>query len=254
MPASRASCSSGASSVIKWPSSAQMEDASSSSSSDDDKRRKKEKKKRKREKKKRKKARKRAKKAAKRRDASDDDDDEYGGWAAVDAAQRRRADDADAAWRDKLFGACAEDDNGEDPFGSGWGDAEDGSGDWFEHVSRQRSRARDREAAERARAAQAAADAERRRRPPPLPPTPPREARPPTPPPAPPQVESLYEVLGVERNATDRDLRTAYRRLALEHHPDQGGCEETMARLNHARDVLCDPVARRNHDRELDNL
>ena len=64
----------------------------------------------------------------------------------------------------------------------------------------------------------------------------------------------LYEVLGVERNATDRDLRTAYRRLALEHHPDQGGCEETMARLNHARDVLCDPVARRNHDRELDNL
>mgnify|MGYP003324366231 CR=1 FL=1 len=64
----------------------------------------------------------------------------------------------------------------------------------------------------------------------------------------------LYEVLGVARNATDRDLRTAYRRLALEHHPDQGGCEETMARLNHARDVLCDPAARRNHDRELDGL
>ena len=236
-----------------------MEDASSSSSSDDDKRRKKEKKKRKREKKKRKKARKRAKKAAKmpakRRDiASDEEEDEYEGWAAVDAAQRSRASDADAAWRDKLFGACAEDDNGEDPFGSGWGDAEDGSGDWFEHVSRQRSRARDREAAERARAAQAAADEERRRRPPPLPPTPPREARPPTPPPAPPQVESLYEVLGVARDATDRDLRTAYRRLALEHHPDQGGDEATMARLNHARDVLCDPVLRRNHDRELDGV
>ena len=177
-----------------------------------------------------------------------------GGRAAVDAAQRRRGNDADAVWRDKLFGACAEDGDAEDPFGSGWGDAEDGSGDWFEHVSRQRSRARDREAAERARAAQAAADEERRRRPPPLPPTPPREARPPTPPPAPPQVESLYEVLGVARDATDRDLRTAYRRLALEHHPDQGGCEETMARLNHARDVLCDPALRRNHDRELDNL
>ena len=234
-----------------------MDASASSSSSDDDKRRKKEKKKRKREKKKRKKARKRAKKAARRREeasSDDDDDDEYEGWAAVDAAQRSRADDADAAWRDKLFGACAEDGDADDPFGSGWGDAEDGSGDWFEHVSRQRSRARDREAAERARAAQAAADEERRRRPPPLPPTPPREARPPTPPPAPPQVESLYEVLGVARNASDRDLRTAYRRLALEHHPDQGGCEETMARLNHARDVLCDPVLRRNHDRELDNL
>ena len=229
---------------------------SSSSSSDDDKRRKKEKKKRKREKKKRKKARKRAKKAAKRRDASDDDDDdEYEGWAAVDAAQRSRADDADAAWRDKLFGACAEDGDAEDPFGSGWGDAEDGSGDWFEHVSRQRSRARDREAAERARAAQAAADEERRRRPPPLPTTPPQETRPPTPPAAPPsKVESLYEVLGVARDASDRDLRTAYRRLALAHHPDQGGDEATMARLNHARDVLCDPVSRRNHDRELDGV
>ena len=75
-----------------------------------------------------------------------------------------------------------------------------------------------------------------------------------TPPPAPPQVESLYEVLGVARDATDRDLRTAYRRLALEHHPDQGGDEATMARLNHARDVLCDPVLRRNHDRELDGV
>ena len=97
-----------------------MDASASSSSSDDDKRRKREKKKRKRERKarkKEKKQRKRAKKAARRReDASsdDDDDDEYEGWAAVDAAQRSRANDADAAWRDKLFGACAEDGDAED--------------------------------------------------------------------------------------------------------------------------------------------
>ena len=108
-----------------------MDASASSSSSDDDKRKKREKKKRKRERKarkKEKKQRKRAKKAARRReDASsdDDDDDEYEGWAAVDAAQRSRANDADAAWRDKLFGACAEDGDAEDPFGSGWGDAEE---------------------------------------------------------------------------------------------------------------------------------
>ncbi len=63
-----------------------------------------------------------------------------------------------------------------------------------------------------------------------------------------------HEILGVAWDASERVLRTAYRRLALEHHPDQGGCEETMARLNHARDVLCDPVSRRNHDRELDGV
>ena len=63
-----------------------------------------------------------------------------------------------------------------------------------------------------------------------------------------------HEILGVAWDVSERALRSAYRRLALEHHPDQGGCEETMARLNHARDVLCDPVARRNHDRELDGV
>ena len=105
-----------------------MDASASSSSSDDDRRKKREKKKRKRERKarkKEKKQRKRAKKAAKRQASDDDDDDdEYEGWAAVDAAQRSRANDADAAWRDKLFGACAEDGDAEDPFGSGWGDAE----------------------------------------------------------------------------------------------------------------------------------
>ena len=63
-----------------------------------------------------------------------------------------------------------------------------------------------------------------------------------------------HEILGVAWDVSERALRSAYRRLALEHHPDQGGCEETMARLNHARDVLCDPVLRRNHDRELDGV
>ena len=66
--------------------------------------------------------------------------------------------------------------------------------------------------------------------------------------------KNYYDILGVAPTASDREMKTAYRRLALEHHPDQGGCEETMARLNHARDVLCDPVLRRNHDRELDGV
>jgi curved DNA-binding protein CbpA len=71
-----------------------------------------------------------------------------------------------------------------------------------------------------------------------------------------------YVILGVPANATARDIRTAYRRLALEHHPDRnpgGGtnnnngerCVHTtmFAKINHAYEVLTDPEAQRSWDR-----
>ena len=45
-----------------------------------------------------------------------------------------------------------------------------------------------------------------------------------------------WEVLGLPRTATNDDINTAHRRLAIEHHPDKGGSHEQMARLNSARD------------------
>ena len=165
MPPSRASCSlvpPARFSASNGLACAEMEDASSSSSSDDDKRGRRRSASAKKE---AKKARKRAKKAqataSVRRGRG-----RVRGWAAVDAAQRRRADDADAAWRDKLFEACAEDDNG-GPAEAARATPKITEATGSSTVSRQRSRARDRGAAERARAAQAAADeesAQRRRR------------------------------------------------------------------------------------------
>ncbi len=43
---------------------------------------------------------------------------------------------------------------------------------------------------------------------------------------------TLYDTLGVERDASDQDIRKAFRRLALKHHPDRGGCTKKMQEVN----------------------
>ncbi|TPW33103.1 J domain-containing protein [Martelella alba] len=57
-----------------------------------------------------------------------------------------------------------------------------------------------------------------------------------------------YEVLGLERSADEKAIRTAYRRLAKEAHPDSGGDEEQFARLQASYDLLKDPVRRKIFD------
>lgn len=56
------------------------------------------------------------------------------------------------------------------------------------------------------------------------------------PPPAQPTeaAKPWHEVLGVQAHATTKDVRTAYRRIAALHHPDRGGSNDAMARVNAA--------------------
>jgi DnaJ-class molecular chaperone len=63
----------------------------------------------------------------------------------------------------------------------------------------------------------------------------------------------FYEVLGLDRNATEKDIRSAYRRLARKHHPDVNpndrASETIFKEINAAHDVLADPEKRRKYDR-----
>jgi curved DNA-binding protein CbpA len=60
---------------------------------------------------------------------------------------------------------------------------------------------------------------------------------------------SHYEVLGVAADASDAEIKSAYRRQARVHHPDGGGDALTMGLVNEAYDVLRD--SRAAYDRSL---
>ncbi len=57
-----------------------------------------------------------------------------------------------------------------------------------------------------------------------------------------------YEMLGVERDANDQTIRTAYRKAAKAAHPDSGGDAEQFARLQAVYELLKDPVRRKVFD------
>lgn len=68
---------------------------------------------------------------------------------------------------------------------------------------------------------------------------------------------NYYEVLGVERSASEQEIRDRFRRLARESHPDRyrgpdkGDAERRFQTLTEAVNVLTNPVRRKQHDAEI---
>lgn len=57
-----------------------------------------------------------------------------------------------------------------------------------------------------------------------------------------------YNVLGVGKNASQDEIRKAYRSLAMKHHPDRGGNEETFKQVNEAYTTIGDAKKRAQYD------
>lgn len=59
----------------------------------------------------------------------------------------------------------------------------------------------------------------------------------------------FYKLLEVEKNASDSDIKKAYRKLAVKHHPDKGGDPEKFKEITRAYEVLSDSDKRAKYDK-----
>lgn len=71
--------------------------------------------------------------------------------------------------------------------------------------------------------------------------------------------KNYYQVLGIKKNSNQQDIKSAYRKLALKHHPDKNRnkdkniCEKKLIELNEAYQTLKNKQKRKDYDRKKNN-
>jgi DnaJ-class molecular chaperone len=65
-------------------------------------------------------------------------------------------------------------------------------------------------------------------------------------------MSDFYQILGISQQASQSEIRTVYRRLARQYHPDRNPgdptCEAKFVEINEAHSTLADPEKRRKYD------
>ncbi|HHW59544.1 MAG TPA: DnaJ domain-containing protein, partial [Bacteroidales bacterium] len=66
------------------------------------------------------------------------------------------------------------------------------------------------------------------------------------------EYKDYYKILGVSKNSSTEDIKKAYKKLALQYHPDKNPgnkeAEEKFKEINEAYEVLSDPEKRKRYD------
>ena len=66
------------------------------------------------------------------------------------------------------------------------------------------------------------------------------------------QYKDYYAVLGVDKNASEKEIKKAYRKLAAKYHPDKNPnnkeAEQKFKEINEANEVLSNPEKRKKYD------
>ena len=63
--------------------------------------------------------------------------------------------------------------------------------------------------------------------------------------------KNLYEELGLKHNATKSEIKSSYRSLVKQHHPDAGGKKEKFLAIQNAWETLNDPIKKKQYDRSV---
>ena len=67
-------------------------------------------------------------------------------------------------------------------------------------------------------------------------------------------IKNLYEELGLKENATRSEIKSSYRRLVKQHHPDAGGEKDKFLAIQYAWETLNDPFKKQQYDKNLFSL